>query len=182
MKLVQFGNPILRRTARRLTKAEILAPETQELIRAMRDHLNSNKKYGIGLAAPQVGKDIALSVIEIKPTPYRPEAIRASLVMINPEIVMAHGRRAPMWEGCMSFGTSRVNFPYAQAVRYKKIRLRYLDEQAKQHERDFDGLLAHAIQHEADHLEGILFVDRVKDTRSYVMKAEYMKRIKGGAK
>jgi peptide deformylase len=167
LKITQFGNPILRQVARRLDVDEIAAPETQKLIADMRDYLNSSKKYGVGLAAPQVGQDIALSVIEIK---------QASLAIINPEIVETYGRRAPMWEGCISFGTSRVNFPYAQTVRYKKIRLKYFDERGVLHAKDFEGLLAHVIQHEVDHLNGVLFVDRVKDTSTYMMKTEFVKR------
>jgi peptide deformylase len=176
LKITQFGNPILRQVARRLDVDEIAAPETQKLIADMRDYLNSSKKYGVGLAAPQVGQDIALSIIEIKPTPYRPNAEQASLAIINPEIVEMYGRRAPMWEGCISFGTSRVNFPYAQTVRYKKIRLKYFDERGVLHAKDFEGLLAHVIQHEVDHLNGVLFVDRVKDTSTYMMKTEFVKR------
>lgn len=179
LKIVQFGNPILRQVARRVHPDEIASPQVQDLITNMREYLNANKKYGIGLAAPQVGHDLALSVIEIKPTPYRPQAERASLVIINPEIVETYGRRTSMWEGCISFGTSRVNFPYAQTVRYKKLRLKYFDEHGELHAKDFEGLLAHVIQHEVDHLNGVLFVDRVKDTTTYMMKAEYVKQMKG---
>lgn len=177
LTITKFGNPILRRTARRLSTEEIQSERVQQLIADIRHHLTSDPKYGVGLAAPQVGVDMALSVIEIKPTPYRPESIRASLVIINPEIVETYGRRSQMWEGCMSYGTSTVDFPYAKALRYKKIRLRYKDEQGKQQEQDFDGLLAHVIQHETDHLNGVLFVDRVKDTTTYCMKSEFMKNV-----
>lgn len=80
-----------------------------------------------------------------------------------------------MWEGCIS--GSEI---YALAMRYKKITVAYLDEKAKQHVQTYTGLLAQVMQHEIDHLNGILFVDRVKDTKSYITTSEYKKRRKAG--
>lgn len=134
------------------------------------------KKYGVGLAAPQVGRGIALTVIWIKPLPHRPNVQEQKLVAFSPEIIETYGRRSRMWEGCISFG-SGTNFPYAQTLRYKKIRVRFTDELANIHEREFEGLLAHVMQHEIDHLNGILFVDRVIDSKSWMMVGEYKKRI-----
>lgn len=174
LRRTQFGNPILRTPARRLEKSEITSVKTQELIRNMLATLE-HKKYGVGLAAPQVGIGVALAVLSIKPTPTRPQIKSEQLVIINPEIVKTYGRRTGMWEGCISFGDVR-NFPYAKALRYRKIRLRYHDGQGRQHERDFDGLLAHVLQHEVDHLNGILFVDRVRDPKTFMNVSEFKKR------
>jgi peptide deformylase len=168
-----FGNPILRQPARHLSAQEILSSEIQTLIADMRYTVEA-KKYGVGLAAPQVGHAIALSIIGIKPTPSRPHAKAIELAIINPEIIKTYGRRRQFWEGCISFGGA-ANFPYAKALRYAKVRVRYLDEYAKVHERDFDGLLAHVLQHEIDHLNGVLFVERVKDPRTFLMVSEYKK-------
>ncbi len=170
-----FGNPILRTPARRLNPAEIKSPAIQELIADMR-HTVDVKKYGVGLAAPQVGRPVALSIVGIKATPSRPGLKAIEIVIINPEIIKTYGRRSQKWEGCISFGGG-ANFPYAKTLRWSKIRLRYIDEHAKQHEEDFDGLLAHVLQHETDHLNGILFVERVKDPRTFVMVSEYKKHI-----
>jgi len=175
LKPTLFGNPILREKARRLTPEEIKSPEIQELITNMR-HTLDTKKYGVGLAAPQVGQGIALIIIGVKPTPSRPEVKPVELAIFNPEIVKTYGRRAQMWEGCISFGGGR-DFPYVLTSRYRKIRVRYLDEQGKRHEKDFDDFLAHVLQHETDHLNGILFVDRVHDSRSWMMVSEYKKRV-----
>jgi peptide deformylase len=174
-----FGNPILRKVADRLNPEEIASEKIQSLIASMYDFLDSRPKYGIGLAAPQIGRSVAISVISIKPTPHRPVAKREKLTIINPEIVAYYGRRSAMWEGCISFGTSSTDFPYAQTHRYKNVRLKYTDEQGNQHERDFAGLMAHVIQHEVDHLNGILYVDRVRDPMTYMMKSEYIKMMKG---
>ena len=133
------------------------------------------KKYGIGLAAPQVGRSIAIVIIGIKPRPNRPKAPMLNLTVINPVILKKYGGKGPMWEGCLSFGNTQ-NFPYALVPRYKKVRVHWLEEKANQHERDFNGLPAHLLQHEIDHLNGILFVDKVQDTTSYMTITEYKKR------
>lgn len=177
MKLLRrtlFGNPILRQKSRQLNKSEILSPEIAELIKSMQYTLE-RRKFGIGLAAPQIGEGIALSVIGIKPTPNRPDNPHVDMVIINPEIVRTYGKQMGLWEGCISLGTG-ADSPYAQAMRYKKVRVRYYDEKAKLHEKDFDGLLAHVMQHEIDHLKGILFVDRVEDSKTFVTQSEYRKR------
>lgn len=174
LRRTQFGNPILRQTAKRLTDEDILSDDVQQLIATMR-HTLQTKRYGVGLAAPQVGKSIALTLIGIKSTPSRPNHPKLDLVVINPEIIKTYGDKEPMWEGCLSFGTTQ-NFPYAQVPRYPKIRMRWQDEHAKQHEQDFSGIAAHVLQHEIDHLNGVLFVDRVEDTTSYMTIVEYKKR------
>jgi peptide deformylase len=153
----------------KLSDAEILSREIQELINDMYYTLD-NKKYGVGLAATQVGKCLAISTIDTKPTPTRPELKRQKLTIINPVIIKTFGSKTPMWEGCISGAEL-----YAKVPRYKKIRLQWTDEKAKRCEQDFDGFLAHVIQHEVDHLDGILFVDRVQDTKSYMTFKEYKK-------
>src|SRR5882757_3387118 len=98
-----FGNPILRQKTRKLDQEEIKSKVIQDLISEIRYTLE-NKKYGIGLAAPQVGEAIALSVIYIRPTKMRPDlpkSMWADLVLINPEIIYS-GAKADYWEGCIS--------------------------------------------------------------------------------
>jgi peptide deformylase len=170
----QFGNPILRQKASRLSPEQIASTEIKQLISDMKTALKV-RKYGIGLAAPQVGQSLALSVIAIKPTPTRPNHPIISMVIINPEITQTYGKRTGLWEGCISFGMGSSS-PYAQALRYKKVRVRYLDQNGVQQEDDFDGILGHVLQHEIDHLNGILFVDRVKNSKTYMTISEYRKR------
>lgn len=170
-----FGNPLLREKAKRLGKSDIVSEDIQQLIADMK-HTLEKKKYGVGLAAPQVGQGVALSVIGIKATPSRPDAEPFSTVIINPEVVETFGKRTGMWEGCISCGTGNSTL-YGKVPRYRKVRLKWFDEAARQHERTFEGLAAHVIQHEVDHLNGVLFVDRVRDTKTYMMAGEYRKRI-----
>ena len=171
----RFGNPILRKVAHRLTVSQIASDEVQMLIEDMRYTLEK-KKYGVGLAAPQVGVDMALSVIGVKPTPSRPDLERFETVIINPEIVETYGYRKQKWEACVSCGTGKDTL-YAKVPRYEKIKLRWHNARGIICEEVLEGFVAHVAQHETDHLNGILFVDNVKDTSTYMMADEYQKRI-----
>lgn len=172
LKLTRLGNPVLRQIARRLTEDEIKSHEIQELISDIR-HTNETKKYGVGLAAPQVGESVALSVIGIKPTPTRPELEPFDQVIINPKYTGV-GRRQGMYEGCQSIGGGR-NIIFGKALRYGCIKAEWYDENAKFHKRELDGFVAHVFQHETDHLNGIVFLDKVKNRMSFMMADEYSK-------
>lgn len=177
LPITRFGNPVLRETARRLTEQEILSSKTQTLIENMR-HTLVEREYGVGIAAPQVGESIALSVIGVKPTPNRPELEPFDTVLINPEIIEAFGDPVDMWEGCVSCGTGD-DLLFGRLPRYEKVRLNWLDEHAKSREEVIGGFVAQVVQHETDHLNGILFVDHVTDPASFMMADEYRKRILG---
>jgi peptide deformylase len=81
-----------------------------------------------------------------------------------------------MWEGCQSCG-SGDDILYGKALRYSEIKATWLDEFGELHHARLDGFVAHVFQHETDHLNGVLFVDRVRDSRTFMMADEYMKRI-----
>jgi len=174
LTITRFGNPVLRRVAQRLSVEEILAVTTQELISSMFELLRSDN-YGVGLAAPQVGKSLALSTIGIKPTPNRPDLERFDTVIINPSYE-GLGRRFAMWEGCISCGTGN-NTLYAKVPRFRKIQASWQDTQGKEHSQILEGFVAHVLQHETDHLNGVLFIDKIKDTKTVMMADEYRKRI-----
>lgn len=174
MKLLQFGSPILRERARELSEDEIKGHKIQQLIADLH-YTNETKKYGVGLAAPQVGESVALSVIGIKPTPTRPNLEKFDQVIINPAYE-GIGRRSGMWEGCQSSGTGK-NTLYGKALRYQKVRASWYDERAEFHDEELSGIVAHVFQHETDHLNGILFVDKVRDTRTFMLADEYRKYI-----
>jgi peptide deformylase len=173
LKLRQFGDPVLREQARRLGMDEIISENIQTLVRKIRE-TNTAKQYGVGLAAPQIGVSVALSVIGIKPTPTRPELEPFDAIIINPTYE-GIGRRAGMWEGCQSCGRGS-NTLYGKALRYRKIHATWFDEKARKHDEELDGFVAHVFQHEVDHLNGILFVDRVRDTHTYMTADEFRKQ------
>ncbi len=174
LDLKRFGNPVLRQTARTLSIDEICSVATQKLIADIR-HTNEQKQYGVGLAAPQIGVSVALSVIGIKPTPTRPNVQPFERVIINPRYTGV-GRRVPLWEGCQSCGTGNDTL-YAQVPRYRKIEASWYDEKGGLNREILEDFVAHVFQHETDHLNGILFVDKVRDTKSYMLVSEYRERI-----
>ena len=173
LKISQFGNPVLRGESTQLPISQVKSDVVQNLIVSMQNLLKT-KKLGIGLASPQVGESLALAVIELQKTPLRDSTEELSLVIINPKITKVFGRKSQMWEGCISGGAGKAGL-FAKVPRYKKIELEYLDEKAIKHVKFFDGLSAHVIQHEVDHLNGILFVDKVEDTSTYISYDEYKK-------
>lgn len=174
VKLRQFGDPVLRTPARRLSMAEIQSAEIQHLITDMQQ-FNEAKQYGVGLAAPQYGVGVALSIIGIKPTPNHPEFEAFDGVIINPSY-QGIGRRSGMWEGCQSGGFGKDTL-YAKALRYCRIKATWHDEHANRHTAELEGFIAHVFQHETDHLNGILFIDRVRDRTTFMMASEYRKRV-----
>ncbi len=175
LKRTEFGNPILRSVAGQLSATDISSTSIQRLIADMRFTLEK-KEYGVGLAAPQVGRSIALSVIGIKSTPARPNNLPFEAVIINPSYE-GIGRRTQLWEGCISFAGARSPV-FAKAVRFKTIKAAWQDETGQSHKKELTGFIAHVFQHETDHLNGILFVDRVKDPTTWMNKSEYQKRVR----
>jgi peptide deformylase len=135
--------------------------------------LSKSGRYGVGLAAPQVGRSLALSVITIRPTPSHPGRELFETAIINPTY-SGSGDLEPLWEGCLSFGSNQSPV-FAQAMRYKTIQASWFDEDGKLHDETLHGFIAHVFQHETDHLNGILFVDRVKDPKTWMNESEYKK-------
>lgn len=173
LRRTEFGNPVLREKARDLSGSEIKSAKMQRLVKDMKQTLQT-LKLGVGLAAPQVGEGIALSVIMIQPTKQRPEVEPFELVIINPVITETFGHRKQLWEGCISGGSGKAGL-FAKVPRYQKIKVKFVDEKNVSRHEVFSGLPAQVIQHEVDHLNGILFVDRVKDTKTYMTYREYMR-------
>lgn len=176
LTIKEFGDPVLRKNSQKISRSEIYSTKILKLIDNMRKTL-LEKDLGIGLAAPQIGQSISLAVIAIRPSKRRPKAEQFDLVIINPIIVKTYGNRIQQYEGCISGGSGSAGL-FAKVPRYKKLELNYYDENGKRQIKIFEGLKAHVIQHEVDHLNGVLFVDRVKDRSTYMTKKEYLKMIK----
>jgi len=169
LKIVQTGEPVLRQTARPLTPEEIAHPAIQELIAHMRDTMRDAP--GVGLAAPQVGLAIQLAVIEDReeylngiapellaererrPVPFR--------VLINPVIVERSEESVEFFEGCLSV----AGFS-ALVKRSRRVAVQYLDERAQPQHLEASGWFARILQHEIDHLQGVLYIDRM-ESRSF---------------
>jgi len=178
MKIAEFGAQILRQQAERVKQAEIRSAELRKLINSMQELLLT-QKAGVALAAPQIGVSQRIVVIGVRPTEHRPNVEKVDLVMINPKITESFGYRTQMWEGCLSAGKSGL---FAKTPRYRKVQVEYLDEHGKHKQKTFAGLMAQIAQHEIDHLDGVLFIDRVKDTKTYMTKQQYIRMLKQQSK
>lgn len=160
-------NPALREVAREVPVAEIASPAIQGLIAEMRALL-SKEKYGVALAAPQVGEALQLFVISPEALEKReesygdtegePQAAEEHLVYINPRFAkMSRGTKGKH-EGCLS-----VRGYWGVVPRAEKATLVAYDEHGKKFTRGASGFLAHIFQHEMDHLEGVLYVDKATE-------------------
>lgn len=150
--ILEAPDPVLRQVS---TPVEAITPELQVLIDDMFETMYAAP--GIGLAAVQVGVPKRILVIDLQdPEEEGGEPARKPMVFINPEILQSAETIVPYQEGCLS-----VPDQYAEVERPDSIRARWLDRDGKVHEEELDGLLATCLQHEMDHLEGILFIDHL---------------------
>jgi peptide deformylase len=154
-EIVTIGDPVLRERACDVTAEELASPEIQALI----DDLIETKRAanGAGLAANQVGEAVRIAVAEVEGTnpryPYKPPI--PLTVMVNPQVEPLDDELVEINEGCLSVPDLR-----GALNRHVSIRVRYLDRNGQAHEEVKRGLTAGTFQHEVDHLNGILFVDR----------------------
>jgi peptide deformylase len=167
-EIVEIGHPVLRERARELTPEELRSEETQRLIDDMIETMRAAD--GAGLAANQVGETVRVAVVEVREGnpryPYKPPI--PLTVAVNPVIEPLDDEMEQINEGCLSVPNLRGEVP-----RHVNIRLRYLDREGVQHEEVRRGLTAGTFQHELDHLNGTLFVDRVTDPRTLTTWAEF---------
>jgi peptide deformylase len=164
-KIVQVGDPVLRRPARELSPDEIATPALQDLIVRMRDTMRDAP--GVGLAAPQVGESIQLVVIEDPPQAHagmtpaqlaeRERAAVAFHVLINPRLTIEGDEQVAAYEGCLSFSGFTMVVP-----RWRRVRVDALDERGEPVVKIASGWYARILQHEIDHLRGVLCCDRME--------------------
>lgn len=174
-EIVQVGHPVLRQQARPLDPAELATQEIQDLIADMRDTMRAAS--GVGLAAPQVGVSLQLVVIEDPPEYHArltPEELaareRAAVpfhVLVNPKLTMRTDEVVAAFEGCLSFADFQMIVP-----RIRKVRVEALDEHGERVVRVATGWYARILQHEVDHLYGIVCCDRM-ESRTLTTMANY---------
>ena len=173
-EVVTIGDPVLRERARELSPDEIASSEIQELI----DDLIETKRatHGAGIAANQVGEPVRVAIVEVEEGnpryPYKPSV--PLTVMINPTLEPAGVETIEINEGCLSVPDLRGHLQ-----RYLAIRVRYLDREGTEHEQVKRGLTAGTFQHEVDHLDGVLFVDRA-DPRTLSTWAHFDRHQRAG--
>ena len=158
-----YGNPVLREETEDIDENY---PNLTKIIGDMFDTMKNAE--GVGLAAPQVGLPIRVFVIDMSAlADEKPEYQDYRKIFINPEIIEFSGNDISMEEGCLS-----IPGIHEKVVRKEKILINYLDEHFKECEETFSGYPARVIQHEYDHLEGNLFVDKISGIRKQIIKGK----------
>lgn len=164
-KVARMGHPILRQKARELTAEEIRSPEIAALLA---DMVATMRDYGgIGLAAPQIHESLQIAVIGMGDDENEgagPE------VFFNPVVTVLDSEEQGFWEGCLSVPDLR-----GLVFRPRRVRVDYLDRDAKPRSLEAEGFRATVFQHELDHLAGILYVDRIEDTTRFAFVEEYQR-------
>ena len=163
LKVARMGHPVLRAKARTVDKAEIKNPSIQDFIDSMIDTMFEYS--GVGLAAPQVHESLRLFVAMLDADG---EGEGDAVVLINPEITVIGDQTVEGWEGCLSIPDVRGRVPRAH-----HITVSALDRNGKRFELDLKDFPARVVQHENDHLDGVLFFDRMKSLETLTYLEEY---------
>lgn len=160
-EIIKLPDPFLRKKAQPIERVD---DEVRKLSADMLETMYAAP--GIGLAAPQVAVSRRLLVIDIA----RDEEPKSPVVMINPEIVQLGGEPRPHEEGCLS-----IPEIYAEIERPGQCRVRYVDEAGAERDLDCEGLMATVVQHEIDHLDGVLFIDHLSRLRRDRLVKKFLK-------
>lgn len=165
-----YGHPVLRKVS------EDIAPDYPDLKKLIEDmYTTMYASEGVGLAAPQIGRNDRIVVIDADPVAESfPECAGRKLTLINPEIEILDGEPITRGEGCLSLPGLSEN-----VSRVEHILLRWVDEDFNQHEEEMSGFLARIVQHECDHLEGKLYIDHVSLIRKQLIRGKLNNIIEG---
>lgn len=163
-RVLQIGDPILEKKSQTVT--DVQSPKIRQLIEDLLDTCKSKEDITAGLSAPQIGVSLDVIVcrrmdIEEEKSITLPDA-EAWEIMINPELIKAHGTKSTYWEGCLSVGEG-PNGLYAPVTRYDIADVKYLTPSGEKRQLKCKGFFAHIVQHELDHLKGRLFLTYVDD-------------------
>lgn len=172
-EICRMGHPVLRKVASEVSAKELASDDFRRLILDMRDSMKHHG--GIGIAAPQIGISLQVAIIELPSVNrYGEEVHLPFTVFINPKLEFLTDEKQGFWEGCLSVPGLR-----GFVERPKKLRVTYLDEQGESQELIAEGFLATVVQHELDHLFGVLYVDRLKDISLLTYQEEYEQFLSG---
>lgn len=172
LKLARMGHPVLRTPAQPVPRQAFRDPLFQKLIDDMRETMVDSD--GVGLAAPQVHESWRLAVIEVPASEAEARAEVPFLVVVNPKLTPLGEERELAWEGCLSVPDLRGLVP-----RHKRLRLDALDRRGKPFTVEAADFLARVIQHECDHLDGLLYLDRMEDLRTLSFIKEWDDHLAG---
>jgi peptide deformylase len=172
LKVARMGHPVLRERAKPLGKSDLRDPLVQKLFDDMIDTMHEYS--GVGLAAPQVHESLRVFVALLDGDP---SAASEAMVVVNPEIAPLSSTKEDAWEGCLSIPDIRGMVP-----RFVHIAVSGLDRQGRPLELELKDFAARVAQHETDHLDGVLFFDRMESLQSLAYLDEYQRyHAKGSA-
>lgn len=169
LQIVQLGDPILR------SPAQLVDDIRDERIQKLVDDLIATvgQANGVGIAAPQVTESYRLFIVASRPNPRYPNAPEMEpTAIINPKILAHSTEVVKGWEGCLSIPGIRGWVP-----RYQAIEVEYIDRDGNLQKQEFTDFVARIFQHEYDHLDGIVFLDRLESTQDIMTEQEYQKRV-----
>ena len=160
--IIMYGDPVLRKRAKEI---KFGSDEVKRLAEDMFETMHAAS--GIGLAAPQIGKDIRMFIVDASALEDEPDLADFKKVFINAEIIEEDEDHEDMEEGCLSIPNIRE-----KVGRPSSIRIKYFDENWKAHDEEYEGMKARIIQHEYDHIEGVLFIDYLTLLKKRLLKSK----------
>jgi peptide deformylase len=167
LQISEIGSPVLRDRSKAI--ANSIDPQLDDLIVDL--IATADAANGVGIAAPQVAASIRLFIVASRPSPRYPHApTMEPTAMINPEIIDRSGSVIAGWEGCLSVPGLR-----GLVLRDQSIEVKYFTKHGELVQQELTGFVARIFQHELDHLDGILFPDRVSTPTDLITEAEYLK-------
>lgn len=168
IKTMQAGNAIIHSVSKDVV--DVFSEETKRIIADLVDTMRAEDL--IGMAAPQIGANVRIFVTEIRETTYRKEDVDKLRVFINPKILSLSERTSEGYEGCGSVASAQF---FGPVVRPEEVTITALNEAGEEIIFTATGLLARVIQHEIDHLDGVLFHEKISDMKKVMSKEEYIK-------
>jgi peptide deformylase len=166
LKVARIGHPVVRATAREVPAEEVRSPGFQRLLDDMVETMHDYS--GVGLAAPQVHVGLRVAVIEVRASDDRSRQPVPLMAIVNPRLTPLGDEKIPGWEGCLSVPDLRGIVP-----RHRRVRLQALDGQGRDIDLEAEGFFARVLQHECDHLDGRVYLDRMDDMRSLTFLREF---------
>lgn len=168
LQIAQLGNPILRQ------QAQLVNNLSDQHLQQLIDKLITTvvKENGVGIAAPQVSQSYRLFIVASRPNLRYPHApVMEPTAMLNPQIIAHSTEMVKDWEGCLSIPGIRGLVP-----RYRSVEVEYTGRDGQLQQQELTDFVARIFQHEYDHLNGIVFLDRVESTQEIITEQEYLKR------
>jgi len=168
IKTVQAGNPIIHTKSNDVT--DFSSVETKRIVADLIDTMRAEDL--VGMAAPQIGENMRIFVTEVRETEYRKEGTDKLRVFLNPKVVSVSDELSNGYEGCGSVASAQF---FGPVERPEEITIEAVNENGETFTHTANGLLARVVQHEIDHLDGILFHEKISDMKKVMSKEEYVK-------